>query len=60
MMRRLLELLFLQSYNVNCQYLTSFLKRLLKTAEMVPHFKTIQSVKISELRGSVSMHKLDC
>ena len=36
-----------------------------RVAEMVPHFKTIKSVKLPELRGSVGsfhlrMHKPDC
>ena len=66
MMQRFLDLLLLlQSYDVNCQYLINFLKRLLKMSEMDPHFKTIQSVKLPELRGSVGsfhvrMHKPDC
>ncbi|TFK87312.1 hypothetical protein K466DRAFT_491107 [Polyporus arcularius HHB13444] len=65
-LQRYLELLLLlQSYDVNCQYLIRLLIRLLKIEAMLPHLKTIKSVKLPELRGSVGsfhvrMHKLDC
>ena len=65
-LQRYLELLLLlQSYDVNCQYLIRLLVRLLKIHEMLPNLKTIKSVKLPELWGSVGsfhvrMHKLDC